>query len=130
MSLFAALRSVVDRARASRGRAPVTEPTTVVPITGVWLRTVGGDENGVGARLEVLLEMPDGAWRRVIETVQDQFISHIVEPLGIAQADVVPDPGVPTVRFRGFARMHADRPRAPVVSSISPDATADDDVDR
>lgn len=62
-----------------------------IPITGVWLRTAGG-ESGPGRRLEVLVEV-DGNWRLIQSepTNHDGEISHITEPLGIvyAPADTV-----------------------------------------
>lgn len=52
-----------------------------VPVTGVWLRTDG-------PWMEVLAEM-DGQWRVIIRTyapLNEQTISHIVEPLGMLQS--------------------------------------------
>jgi HK97 family phage prohead protease len=58
-----------------------------VSISGLWLRQLG-------AKLEVLAEV-GGVWRIAIrETLidlEDQTISHIVEPIGIEQAEVDPE---------------------------------------
>lgn len=57
-----------------------------VAVTGVWLRTAGG-ESGPDRRLEVLVEV-DGKWRLIQSEPTNQFgeISHITEPAGILSA--------------------------------------------
>jgi hypothetical protein len=63
-----------------------------VPVTGLWLRKATDHSGG---QIEVLLELPDGGWRKVIDTPsRGGPISHIVEVAGIRQAppDDLPDP--------------------------------------
>ncbi|MDP2270904.1 MAG: hypothetical protein Q8K32_09250 [Archangium sp.] len=56
-----------------------------VGVTGVWLRTAGGEAGP--RRLEVLVEV-DGKWRLLQSEPTNHFgaISHITEPAGIELA--------------------------------------------
>lgn len=58
---------------------------SALPVSGVWLRTLGG-------QMQVLVEI-DGVWRLVIDEyapLREQSISHIVEPSGMLAAPVDP----------------------------------------
>jgi hypothetical protein len=57
---------------------PLGKGQSPVPITGLWLRTIGG-------RIEVLLEI-DGFWRLINDEPIADTTSHITETLGIRKA--------------------------------------------
>lgn len=81
----------IERALAEVRRAGLEEALAErlpgVPVHGVWIR--GGSP---GTTLEVLVEHPEGTWRRVwsADCMVDNYgiVSHIVEPLGIKDAPV------------------------------------------